>query len=241
MVSVRSGDLLSTVRFGLQPRATNPKKVVVVGAGMAGLVAGYELQRAGHEVTILEARNRIGGRILTLREPFSNGLYAEAGAMRLPTTHILTQTYIKQFGLQTTEFTKSSANSFYHLHGRRYLMSDVSRDPACLGLDLTGPNGEQTVFQLWDDMVRPIIERLAADEGYWDECLSQYGDLSVYDFLRGQGWSADSISAFSFLEGFDEPIKKHILPRRIHCVSGVARGYGANHRGHGPFADGVFT
>src|SRR5215510_8560940 len=87
MVSLRSEDLLSTARFGLQPQASSPKKVIVVGAGMAGLVAGYELQRAGHEVTILEARERIGGRILTVREPFSNGLYAEAGAMRLPTTH----------------------------------------------------------------------------------------------------------------------------------------------------------
>ena len=38
------------------------KKVIIIGAGMAGLVAGYELARAGHEPLILEAQNRVGGR-----------------------------------------------------------------------------------------------------------------------------------------------------------------------------------
>ena len=58
----------------------SPKDVVIIGAGMSGLVAGYELTRAGHDVIILEARDRVGGRVLTLREPFSDGHFAEAGA-----------------------------------------------------------------------------------------------------------------------------------------------------------------
>jgi len=68
-----------------------------VGAGMAGLVAGYELTQLGHDVTILEARTRPGGRVQTLREPFSDGLYAEAGAARIPENHDLTLKYVKLF------------------------------------------------------------------------------------------------------------------------------------------------
>ena len=60
------------------------RKVIILGAGMAGLVAAYELSKLGHDVTILEARTRPGGRVHTLREPFSDGLYAEAGAARIP-------------------------------------------------------------------------------------------------------------------------------------------------------------
>src|SRR5437867_11586048 len=74
-------------------QARAPKKVVVLGAGLAGLVAGYELTRAGHDVTILEARARPGGRVHTLREPFSDGLHAEAGALFIPSNHQLTLKY----------------------------------------------------------------------------------------------------------------------------------------------------
>jgi monoamine oxidase len=75
----------------------SPKRVVICGAGLAGMVAGYELSQLGHNVTILEARMRPGGRAHTLREPFSDGLYAEAGAARIPENHDLTLKYIKMF------------------------------------------------------------------------------------------------------------------------------------------------
>lgn len=97
------------------PKTNNPKKVLVVGAGIAGLVAGLLLKQAGHQVTIIEANgNRIGGRIKTFRvgpetagkpAPFSDAhQYAEAGAMRLPDFHPMTLALIDKLGLKRQLF-----------------------------------------------------------------------------------------------------------------------------------------
>ena len=74
-----------------------PKKVLIIGAGLAGLSAAYELTQAGHEVTVLEARTRPGGRVHTLRDPFAEGLYADAGATRVPNHHHFTLRYARAF------------------------------------------------------------------------------------------------------------------------------------------------
>ncbi len=84
--------------------ADRPLRVVVVGAGMSSLVAGYELSRAGHDVTLLEARERVGGRVLTVRSPFASGHLAEAGAARIPPEHDLTLGYAGHFGLELDRF-----------------------------------------------------------------------------------------------------------------------------------------
>src|ERR1043166_6763064 len=89
----------SLIRLPWVSASITPKKIVIIGAGMAGLSAGYELSQAGHDVTILEARTRPGGRVQTLREPFSDGLYAEAGAARIPDNHDLTLKYVKLFNI----------------------------------------------------------------------------------------------------------------------------------------------
>jgi monoamine oxidase len=66
----------AAVPLGLRAKQ---KHVVVVGAGLAGLTCARRLQQLGFRVTVLEARDRVGGRVLTFRE-FDGGRYAEAGA-----------------------------------------------------------------------------------------------------------------------------------------------------------------
>ena len=65
----------------------------------------------GTSPIVLEARARVGGRVHTLREPFTDGLYAEAGAMRIPRTHDLTLAYCERFGLPLPPFTRSATRT----------------------------------------------------------------------------------------------------------------------------------
>ncbi|GLX79754.1 hypothetical protein tinsulaeT_30940 [Thalassotalea insulae] len=98
---------------GTLTTTSTPQQVVIIGAGISGLIAGYELQRAGHSVTILEARERVGGRVHTLVSPFTNGQFAEAGASRIPSTHNLTLAYAQHFSLALDPFYPSTNNYFY--------------------------------------------------------------------------------------------------------------------------------
>src|SRR5215470_12587613 len=88
----------------VSPRRGNSKRVVILGAGLAGLAAGWELKNSGHEVTILEAQLHPGGRVHTIREGLSDDFYAEAGAGRIPDTHTITREWVKYFGLELEPF-----------------------------------------------------------------------------------------------------------------------------------------
>ena len=100
-------------------RKGRARRVIIVGAGLAGLSAGYELARVGHDVTILEAQARPGGRVRTLRESFADGQYAEAGAARIPLDHNLTLKYVKLFNLPLDPMYPSDLTFVSYDKGKR--------------------------------------------------------------------------------------------------------------------------
>lgn len=106
------------------PNPARPLSIIVVGAGLAGLVSAYELERRGHRVTLLEADERhIGGRVRTLR--FADGRYGEAGAMRIPKGHDLTRHYLAQFVVPIRPFVHGNAQAYYFARGQRVRIADA--------------------------------------------------------------------------------------------------------------------
>ncbi|MGH2522492.1 MAG: flavin monoamine oxidase family protein, partial [Anaerolineales bacterium] len=193
-------DHLSLIQDGLQPKAALPRRVIIVGAGMAGLVAAYELQRAGHEPIVLEAQHRVGGRIYTLRDPFTEGLYAEAGAMRIPRAHSLTLAYIEKFGLRVAPFTMGNPNGYYYLHGCRHRIGDANANPDILEYECHSHERGRTAGQLWEEALRPLVSKLEAHgEAAWAEIHAEYDHYSTREFLEFNKWSEGAIEMFGLL------------------------------------------
>lgn len=94
-------------------------RVIVVGAGFAGLSCAWQLRRAGAAVTVLEARNRIGGRVLTL-DNFIENASVEAGAELIGSNHPTWMNYAERFGLRMRDVTHDEQHEApIFLDGRR--------------------------------------------------------------------------------------------------------------------------
>jgi monoamine oxidase len=98
------------------------KRVVVLGAGLAGLAAAWNLLERGYDVVCLEAKSQPGGRVRTVREPFQRGGYAEAGAVRIPSQHELTLKYVRLMGLESklVPYDQDTGARLWYLQRRRF-------------------------------------------------------------------------------------------------------------------------
>ena len=199
-------EVAAVARDGLARDTSVKKRIIIVGAGIAGLVAAYELARAGHDPIVLEARPRVGGRIHTLREPFSHGLYAEVGAMRIPKTHDLTIAYCERFGLKLTPFTMGNPNAYVYLQGRRMRMREVQENPALLPFQLAAHEAGCTCDGLWNAAIADLAA-LAARSGDagWEDIYRQYDQYSTREFLASKGWSEGAIEMYG-LFAFQETL-----------------------------------
>ena len=174
------------------------KKVVVVGAGLAGLSAAYELVQAGHEVTILEARGRPGGRVHTLREPFSDGLHADAGAMSVNESHNWTMKYVKLFDLTLDPVVSSGRAYAYYLRGRRIVVKPGQSFE--WPLDLTSEERRLGARGMRDKYFGPALREMGNTSGpdWPSESLKKYDQMTFFEFLRRQGASPDAATLLGF-------------------------------------------
>ncbi|HEV2044536.1 MAG TPA: FAD-dependent oxidoreductase, partial [Sphingomicrobium sp.] len=173
MLGISSPGSAKATGFALPPGSGSGKTVVVLGAGIAGLVAAYELRKAGYAVTVLEAQNRIGGRVLTIRGSerieqidrplqhanFSNGQYFNAGAARIPSSHHAILGYARQFNVPMEVFVNTNRATGWDFGGKvhrdRQMIFDLQGRIAEMlvsamdhqGLDTVMPKADRDLFR----------------------------------------------------------------------------------------------
>lgn len=186
------------LRGPLAPRRPGDRsqRIVVVGAGLAGLAAAHELVRAGHDVTVIEARSRAGGRVHTLRQPFADDLYAEAGAMFAGGPHVVR--YADELGIDFVPPSTGGSGDFLFVVGGERL--PLGRGPDATEpdwpLSLTaaerrmGLDGMRREYMM--GAVSEIGDPLAPD---WPpEEIRAYDDMSFADYLAARGASPAAIA-----------------------------------------------
>ncbi len=183
------------------------RTILILGAGAAGLAAALKLRELGYEVTVLEARMRPGGRIRTLREPFSAGLYAEAGAGRIPASHKITLHYAQRFGLELDPFWPRSGSEVWFWRGARQVVPHGNQ-PDLNGLPVEFTPREREVgfgglAQLYFGRVSAELRGLPEDGWPYPE-FNRYQDVAFGEFLRRQGASDDAIRYLA--QGFEDDL-----------------------------------
>lgn len=169
------------------------KRVIVLGAGMAGLSAAFELDAAGHDVTILEARSRAGGRVLTLREPFADGLSADVGATRIASTSDWTMKYVRQFGLELIPFRPTGLADVSYVRGHRIVPEASQETP--WPVPLTSQERALGVAGMRERYITSALSEIG-NAGIPDTppaALRRFDRLAFTDFLRERGASAGAI------------------------------------------------
>ena len=106
-------------------------RVVIVGAGLAGLTCAYRLKQAGVDATLYEANPRVGGRCWTRRNDFVDSQIAEHGGELIDQGHTRTRQLAQELRLPLDNLLAAEPNGtepIYYFGGARYTYAEATRD-----------------------------------------------------------------------------------------------------------------
>jgi monoamine oxidase len=208
-------------------------KVLVVGAGIAGLTAAYRLRQFGVSVDIVEARNRVGGRMYTARNVGGTSLYADIGGEFIDTTHTSLRSLAKELGLQTVDLYAADqglVGETNYYQGRKIkeseiaqwsipLIKKIKQDLATLGNQPVTYRSKNPVAMKLDNIsiaeylersqIHPILNQMLQD-GYttlYGRDAAEQSCLSMLLFIGTDGGvnlSSDSDERYQIKGGNDQ-------------------------------------
>jgi monoamine oxidase len=149
--------------------------VIVAGAGMAGLSAAWALQKDGADVTVFDARDRVGGRVWTIRDGFDHGQHAEGGADLIEPEQTAVLGLAEQLGLETTKILR---------RGFGYYGPDGDGRPRM--------QSQKETFERFGELLDPLVAEYKLNDERWDGPIAErFGRMSVAEWLESAAESEE--------------------------------------------------
>lgn len=194
----------------------NGKHIIILGGGLSGMAAAYELSKIGYQCTILEARTRAGGRCWSIRKGttskevgmgaqtagFDNGLYFNAGPSRIPHHHELTLHYCRELKVPVQVYNNINEASYFFSEGKGPLSNkkirvrEIHNDVRGYMSELLAKAVEQNKvdLQFSKEDAQKVIEYLRAEGGLDIDKLYKASDRRGYIEHPGAGEKAGKIA-----------------------------------------------
>jgi monoamine oxidase len=149
-------------------------RIVIIGAGLAGLTCGYRLKQAGYNTQIYEASNRLGGRCWTLREHFDQGQIAEHGGELIDQEHKEIRQLVQELGLKLDNLVQAEPNG-------TKILSYI--------------NGSPYTFKQATDDIKGIWQQIHGD-------LVAAGYPTTFKSYTKRGWELDHMSILDWIKKY---------------------------------------
>ncbi|MDJ0749981.1 MAG: NAD(P)/FAD-dependent oxidoreductase [Woeseiaceae bacterium] len=182
---------------GIVPKAlASSPRVVVIGAGLAGLAAAYELVQAGADVRVAEQSTRPGGRVKTVTGQFADDVWIDVGGQSTGAGYANFFYYAARFGveMETQPSFEQRPDVLLHMRGKVLSGAALQADPGAWPVALSDAEKRVAPARLLSHYLRPIASKIGQVERVFDPEFARYDEISLLDLLQELGATPPAIA-----------------------------------------------